>query len=437
VAELLLMLVVTAAAGLGFVLWLDRRAAGSVLVGEALLLGVAICAAGLLMLSLIGVAWSRLSFCIVMALMIAMTWALKPRGREVDATRPHVRRHPATFVFYALTVALLAGYATFATIAPVWEFDFITDWGLKGQAFAVAHRFAWSFLDQPLFGYISLHPDYPPLLPVIYDVVAVVSGAWDGAAMGAINVVFAIGLLLIIHGLALDETGSPLMAAFVTLAMVPLACSPWIGLAEGPLVAFGTAGLLLVRRGSVTSGAVMLGLAASTKNEGLTLVIAVVIAFFADRRGRGWRLWPALAIPIPWLILRRLHGLQNDLTAGSALARVATHLHNPGPLFQALVSHVSGKGLFWAALAVGVTLVFSPLLRRERLVLVTIALQVAFYFGAYLASPNDIDWQVRYTWERLHSHLSPALVYLVLAHLLARVKGSSGAGPQLSCDAPL
>jgi hypothetical protein len=422
--DLVAMLIVAAWAGLGIMLWIDRRATGSLLVGESILLGLAVCAAGLFMLSFIGVAWSRLSFCIAMALVTAVAWAAKPRGRGVDSPTG-VRRHPATFALHLLTLALLAGYATFATIAPVWEFDFITDWGLKAQAFAVAHRFDWSFLDQPLHGYISLHPEYPPLLPVIFDVLAVIHGGWNGAAMGGMNVVFAIGLLLVMHGLALEDTGSPLAAAFVMLAMVPFACSPWIGMAEGPLVAYGTAALLLIRRGSVTPGAIMLGLAAATKNEGLTLVFAALLAFLADRRIRAWKLWPALAIPIPWLILLRLHGLQSYVATGSASAAILAHLRDPRPLFEALANNIHGKSLFWAALAIGVMLVVGPLWRRERFVLVSVTLQLTCYLGAYLASPYDLEWHVRYSWERLLSHVNAALVYVVLVTLLGRVVRTS------------
>src|SRR5207245_4023847 len=99
---------------------------------------------------------------------------------------------------------------------------------------------------------------------------SVVRGEWSDAAFGLINVAFALGLLLIIHGVALEETGSRVAAAFVMAATVPLAATPWIGIGDGVFIAYATSGLLLMRR-HITVASVMLGLAAATQNEALSL----------------------------------------------------------------------------------------------------------------------------------------------------------------------
>jgi hypothetical protein len=414
----LVALLIAAVAGVPLAVRLDRRASGSLVAGEALLLGMATSAGVLFVLSLLGVPWSRLSFGVAVGAVIAVAWwrAAAPGGPPPAGSTGN--RPPWRYGFLAATVVLVVGYALLATAAPVWEFDFIGDWGLKARAFAVARGIDWSFLQHPY--HRDIHPDYPPLLPLAFDVFAVVRGSWNDAAMGLISVAFAVALLLVVHRLALEETESPLAAAFITLAMVPFACSPWIGLAEGPLVAYGTTALLLIRRGSVTPGAVMLGLAAATKNEGLTLIAAVAMALALDRRMRDVpRLWPAVVIPLPWLILRRLHGLQTDLTQGDIVARVLTHLHDPRPLLEAFGRYGVGKPLYWIALAAGIAIVVRPLLTRERFVLFAIAIQFAFYIGAYLATPHDVDWHVRWSWERLISHLTPVLTYVVLVRLLA------------------
>jgi hypothetical protein len=433
----LLALLLAVVAGVPLAMLLHRRAAGSLVAGEGILLGIAASSAVLLVLAVVHVTWSRGVFVggVLGVATVAWIWVARTRGRDVgapqlrnpatprprDPQRDPATSRPATITIHLATLALVTGYALFATIAPMWEFDFIGDFGIKASTFWEARTIDWSFLEHA--SHRVVHPDYPPLLPLAFDTFALMRGGWNDSAVGLITVAFAVALLLVIHRLALEETGAPLMAAFVTFAMVPFACSPWIGLAEGPLVAYGTVALLLIRRGDLTPGAVMLGLAASTKNEGLTLIAAAAVGLIVARRWRELpRLWPAVAIPLPWLILRRLHGLTTDITQGNVVARVFEHLLTPGPLLDALLHYGVGKRVYWLFLAIGIAVAIATrrFLPAERFVLVTLALQFAFYIGAYLASPHDLDWHVRWSWERLVSHLSPALTYVVLVTLLRR-----------------
>jgi hypothetical protein len=410
----LLALLAAAVTGVPLTLAIDRRARGSLVGGEALLLGVGAGAAVLLGLSVVHVPWSRGAVVMGMAI-LGGGQALLPvlrRGTEGQARVPVLHRGVPLL---ALAVILVLGYAIFATLAPVWELDFIADWGFKARAFFVAHGIDWQVLEV----HRDVHPDYPPLLPLAFDLFAIARGAWNDQVMGLISVVFAVALLLVVHRVALEESGSRAAAAFIIVAMVPLACSPWIGLAEGPLVAYGTAALLLIRRGSVAPGAVMLGLAASTKNEGLTLIVAAALGLAAARRFRDLpRLWPAVAIPLPWLVLRYAHHLPTDIAEGNVVARIVEHLRNPKPLLDAFAAYSVGQPFFWIALAIGIALTIRPLLAHERFVLVAIAVQFLFYIAAYLATPHDVLWHVRWSWERLITHLAPALTYVVLVHLL-------------------
>jgi hypothetical protein len=401
------------AAVMGFVIagLVDPEARGSLLAGESILLGVGAAAFVLLALSIVHVPWSPPAL-IIGLVVIAMLCT--PWKRKIDVARP---RFPlAAWPFIVLTIVLVAGYSTFATMAPLWEFDFIGDWGLKARAFFTARGIDWNFLEHPF--HHDIHPDYPPLLPLAFDLLAVMRGAWNDQASGLISVAFAIGLLLVVHCVARQETESPIAAAFITAAMVPLACSPWIGLAEGPLVAYVTTAVLLLRWGRVTPAGVLLGLAASTKNEGLTFIVAVVIALAVTRRAREIpRLWPAVAIPLPWMLLRFAHHLSTDIAEGNVATRVAQHLGDPMPLLTALARYPVGKPLFWIGVAVALIVLRRELFARERLALLVIAIQFAFYIGAYLASPHDLDWHLKWSWERLVSHLAPLLAFVLLVHL--------------------
>ncbi len=56
-------------------------------------------------------------------------------------------------------------------------------------------------------------------------------------------------------------------------------------------------------------------------------------------------------------------------------------------------------------------------LREEAFALLWIGIQFAFYVAAYLATESDVAWQVRWSWERLVSHLTPALAFIAIVLL--------------------
>lgn len=367
-------------------------------VGEGLLLGIGICAATLALLP-----WSL--WIVVAAVLAIAAAAFRPRAFKVDAS--------------LLIVALLLGYALYATLAPPPEFDYLADWGFKARAFFAIRNIDWQLLGRAISR--DTHPDYPLLLPLTYDFIAVLRNGWNDAYLGVVHVVFAAALLLVVHSSAIEETRSKIAAAFITVALLPLAATLWIGMAEGPFIAYATAALLLIRRGDLTLGAILLGLAASTKNEGLTLIAAVAIGLLCARRGRDViRLWPAVVIPMPWLIARSLHELPTDIIAGSLFDRIAAHLSNPRPLVHAIASISLGKPLYWIALAAGIVIAARALVKRERFAITTLLIQFAFYVFAYIATPYDVAWHVTHSWERLIAHLTPALTYVVLVSLIAR-----------------
>jgi hypothetical protein len=419
-------LLFAAALGAGLALIADRTSAGTLLAGEAILMGIGALAAILLLFGLAGVPWSRGLLIGTAVLAGGPAWWIA-RNRLQRWSMP---RSPLAIVFDTASAVTLFGYATLSTVAPLWEFDFIGDWGLKGRLYFEAKGFTWSFLDQATAQ--VLHPDYPALLPLTFDVLALIRGEWNDRALGLVSVALAVGLLLIVRALAVEETGSSDWAAFVTLAMLSFAASPWIGLAEAPLVAFGTAAILLLRSGvesRVTVAALFLGLAASAKNEGLTLIVAIALALFAAGRRRVIpRLWPALALQVPWTIVRWSHHLTTDLAAGSAFSRVVEHLRQPGMLLQALAAFPVGKPLYWGGVILALLLLRLRFLGGERFAILVIVLQLGFYIGAYLSSPYDLHWHLLWSWERLVSHLTPTLTFIVLIRLAGLVRNRQPAG---------
>ncbi|HKO57712.1 MAG TPA: hypothetical protein VJ276_17730, partial [Thermoanaerobaculia bacterium] len=162
-----------------------------------------------------------------------------------------------------LTLATLVGYAFYATVARPWEWDFWAIWGLKGRVFHEARGIDWRFLATPSNDFS--HPDYPPLLPNVYAFLALLRGGWDDRWLGLLFVAFGAALVILVRERAARET-SPALASLVALAVAPTAVTRYVGLAEGPLIAYGTAGLLFARCGGMTHAAILLGFAALSKN---------------------------------------------------------------------------------------------------------------------------------------------------------------------------
>jgi hypothetical protein len=398
---------------------LDPEGKGGRWLGEAMMLGVGACSMLMLALSAVGISWNQTVTGVAWIVVTgSAVWFARHRIRGRFAFRSAGSDWAAIALWIVIAV-VFAGYARLATAAPLWEFDFLGNWGLKARTFWEAGGIDWKFLQYPY--HRAMHPGYPPLLPLFFDFIAAIGGEWEGRWIGLVNVAFALAAVLFYGRIAREESGNALAAAFGALVFVSLAASPWIGIADGPFVALATSGLLLARGSSrdVSTGAVFIGLAAFTKNEGIALIAAAALALVvAGRRRDVIRLWPAALIAAPWLVLKSIHGLGTDLTTGDVLSRVRWHLANLESLADPLVSYSLGRPLFWVGLLLGVVAVAPMLWRRERFVLTAVVLQALFYLVAYLASPHDLDWHVRWSWERLVTHLKAPLAAVIVLQLL-------------------
>jgi hypothetical protein len=310
------------------------------------------------------------------------------------------------------TAVLVAGYAKLALAAPPIENDYLLIWGVKAKEFFFAGGIDWPWLESPINH--TAHPDYPVLLPLVYDAFALLSGGWNDRWIGVITVAYGLAALLVVRGILADELPKP-WCVLATAGLMPLVFSPYVGMAEAPLVAYALAGMLFVRRGETLRGAVHLGFAAFTKNEGLTLIVAVAIALMAARRWRDVpRLWPAIVIPLPWLVLRTMHGLQTDLLVSGVLERLIARLSDPWPVFSAMARHPAGHALFWIGIALVWLIGWRWTVTRERFLTVSILLQLLFFAGAYFVSPRDLEWHVQWSWERIVRQLMPGIALLAI-----------------------
>jgi hypothetical protein len=337
----------------------------------------------------------------------------RPRRRLAASRTASAPYRIVSMLADVLTATTLLGYFLFATLAPPWEWDFNAIWGLKARVFFEHGGIDWRFLQSPWNDFA--HPDYPLLVPLNYDFLALASGGWNDRWIGVLFVAYAVALALIVRDLLRDELPSPLPAV-ITFAVTGLACTRYVGLAEGALVAFATAAILMLRRGQWLHAALLFGLAASTKQEGAILLACAVMALVIVRRWRdAVRLWPAFVIAAPWWITTFTRGLKSDFAAPGALQRAAAHLAQSGYMVRTLVEQTPDL-LLWALIIASIAVAFR---RAEGAYLLIIALQFAALVAAYVTTPYGLHWHIVTSWPRLTRQLAPVAAILALI-LLAK-----------------
>ena len=397
------------------------------MLGESFLFGTGVVWFVLLATSLSG-GWNRTVIVLIIAtiiLFVSFPSLWKARRSLFRIARPETRPLPAIVIAAALGLATvtLAGYFVFATLVVPFENDFLAIWGLKARVFFSSGGVDWLFLSREANRYS--HPDYPLLWPFLLDFGSMVRGAWSPWGAGVFSAAFGAAGLLVAGDEAAGDSGSVAFAAVVVALLAPLAVSPWVGLAEAPLVAFITASGLALRRGiradherSFLAAGLLAGMAGCVKNEGLAWMAALILAMLAVRigwariRSFSW----GLLIPLPWMVLRVVHRLPTDLFEGNRTERIAARLVHPFEVLGPLAAHLPARWPYWAGLLLAI-LIGGRALRAERLILCSIGLLALFYGSAYFISAYDPAWHIATSAERLWSHLLVLLTFVVLMSL--------------------
>lgn len=420
--------------GVPIALAIDRRARGPLLIGTAFLYGSGTMYLVLLGLSIAHIRWTLISVTIA-SLVIFCAAALFARRQGAGAS---VQTNAKPHLLDLLTIFTIVCYVLYATLAKVWEWDFWAIWGLKARTFLEIGGIDWHFLESRWNTFA--HPDYPLLVPLNYDFVALVNGGWNDRWLALLGVASAVALALVARALAARET-TPFFAALLTMLVAALGFSRYVGLAEGALIAFGGAGVLSIRAALAGDdegyddafwrhGALMLGFAANCKNEGLALLVAVTIAVIASSwssaPARLRKLAPAYLLAAPWLILRAAHTLPTDLAEGSAISRLLARLPHAHQILAYLAEQLP-KPWFWVAIMAGILIAPAAARRRERFVFLVTAIQLLFYITAYLATPHNVRWHVLSSWSRLTTHLTVPITFVVFLMLANSLRGSQDA----------
>ena len=411
-------LILVTLAGCALTRLIDRELRGAAFFGSAIFIGCGYAALMMFFLTVVHVEWSRTV--VMIALLAPIALLLR---------RPVFSRPRAPNPVDVVILLLVLGHAVFATWAPMYEWDWFGIWGLKGRVFFDARGIDWRFVQTNIS-----HPDYPPLVPLLVDLPSVLRRGWEDRWIGLIFTALNAAFLLIVRGTLREEFDSDLLAAIGTLAIASPALNLWVGLAEGPVMAFGCAGLLLVRRGLARPsnaplhlGAILLGLSAWCKNEGIALIGVTVIAALIVSARRVWRLWPAAAIAGAWMVTRSVYRLQTDFLQGDVLDRVLFHLKQLGYVLHAFIVYAPDLRLFWIAAFLTLILFARQAWMRERFLTIAVLLQSSLLAGQALATPWDIRAHIEFAWNRLPHQIGPALGYLSVV-LLIRSAGNLPAG---------
>lgn len=398
--------------------------------GAAVLLGVGAIAFDLMLLSSLGIEWTAAAVLVSLVVIAGLAvggWAWHSRSPRARCPLPPAS--PFQWIFDLLTLTIVASYAIFATWVPPYEWDFFGIWGSKARAFFEAGGIHWEVLK------IVEKPDYPPLIPLLFDFVAVVTGGWNERLFGWVYVVLCTAVILIMRGMFAEEVRWPALA---TLAVAFPTLNLWVGLAEAGVMAFGCAGVLFIRRGNVYLGAVFLALAAWSKNEGLALIAVTAVALLVSTRSirRVFRLWPAAAVIAPWLITRSALGLTTDFMEGSVTVRVFERLGKLDEVARAFIASPPDQPWFWLAVFLTLVVFIREAIRRELFLLIVVVLQFGLMVAQALATKWDLAMHVNLTMNRLPQQIAPlagflavSLLIRVVCQFIPRVDAPEGSKP--------
>jgi hypothetical protein len=332
--------------------------------------GIVTIAVEMFVLAAVGVPWN------VVLLPIVGTLVVWFRGRGGVATpRP---RDVATLVIAAaalliVAATVLAGAAT--------SFDLLLFWGVKGQRFGVAHTIDVAFLRDPQNR--LMHPDYPPLVPLLY--------AWTmlgGIELDWFGTIATAPLLLSAGALAVwgFTRSAPMTALYATIFGFAFLDNNIAGNAEPMLLFLATVALFA---SSDAVAAIALTGVVLTKVEGAPLV-AVALLVLPRRR---IVLAPALAL-VAWLAFCAHHGLL-DSYRGHALGSLHAFTLVAKPLLVEASMHAFY--LPWLALAV---LASAGRVRAALPALLAAAAYVAFLVVVWAGGEEanivaEIGWSAR------------------------------------------
>jgi hypothetical protein len=360
--------------------------------------GCVVLSALMFVFTLVHVPFTRVTLLIAMAVFAALV---------VKGARIETRQQPLFYAVLALTTyGLLTARETCG--------DLIYFWGPKGQRFYLAETIDVGFLAFP--HYQLMHPDYPPLLPLVYAFASSIAHAfsWWGAIFAMLLLLLATALAF--RGLAREALGDERAAVYAMLLTALLAYgyarSMVAGAGEPMLLLFETIAIaaLTFRDDGEVLAAIALAGAAWTKVEGAAFVAIVVVAYALTRR-RAVRAAlaavPAAVLVVSWIAFAKSHKFIDQY--GRVEQRM--HFEALGTIVKTMSLQASYGAFYLPWLAGGVPFAFARNWRRAALPLLVCAGLIASAVYFYLHGDAPV-WWIASSAERV---LLSALMTLLVA----------------------
>ena len=356
------------------------------------------------------------------------------------------RSGPLEVVLLVALAVLGLVYMVNLVTQPVLGWDAIAMWLFKADLYFSQQAVNLA----PIASDIRRNLDYPPLYSLMVDSMYGLAGHADDIFGKSVTYLFFPTSLVGFLVTARDLLGRRLAITFAfLLGAMPIFLNalfsfPYMGWADYPVGILMLVSLLHVTHGlrtgdrvSLSLAVVYAGLAALTKNEGLTFLAIILIVlgllYLAATLRRKTPFapdWPLAAVvllslaPIlAWQLYLKLNGISSARLVGQQTwVELVPAL--PGRAVATLASirrHFSLQGDYpWLVASYLLSALLTVLSRTPvaLAVLAAVSLQAASYFVIYLITPFDVEYIVSVSLDRLLLQLAPSLVLLlaVAAH---------------------
>ena len=332
-----------------------------------------------------------------------------------------------------------------AVVNPVGEIDAVANWTLHAR-FLFQSGQAWKGMFDAGMNFIT-HPDYPLLIPGMIAISWRALGHDLGHHSGLAPVSTALVFTLATAGLLFSALNyqRKFIAACVATWVVLLSGSVLrvgaLQYADIPLAYMILGAVVCIylflkeeRSAWLVLGGVFCGLSTWTKNEGWSLVAAVLfsllLALWVQRRPMQQsigRLCLFLAGGLPWILVtlypKLMFKTPNDLFVGRTHTTILTNLLDVSRWMYAIERAVSQINLHDGRILVLLVLValVTGTVKQYKLSAVVgflvLGLMGLQYLTIFVITPYDMDFYINAALPRLAVHLYPAALFLIFTRL--------------------
>jgi hypothetical protein len=251
--------------------------------------------------------------------------ALAFRDRAPRAPRTAVAPSRIATAAGILSLGGLILFSVNALSEPMWAWDYVAIWGLKGKMFYLSGGLPPRFFHDPELAFV--HPSYPFLLPLLLASLSTLAGGWDSQALALLYPAFELATLVLTWGFLRRRCGPEAAAVgtVLTAGFFSLYQSLLVGLADIPMaLGFVLAGSAFLDSLDAPGSArvrplILSGLfCCSLKKEGavfLLLLAAAAAWVWVRDRGRSSVTAAAIFAAVPALhqaLLRAIRGAASD-----------------------------------------------------------------------------------------------------------------------------